>query len=194
MLSNLRKIRLCVVAMICSMATPCVGQLVDIITPSYQSTYDLTLQCPRQVLWTVHKNDLSSKVARQSWPFVSDIRHPLATATHEDFINSGFHRGHMCPAADRSATVDMMRSTFTMSNIAPQLPQVNTGTWKRTENFCRSAALLYDSVAVVAVPLFLNRDTLFIGRHRLAVPHAFLKAAWLPRNDSLIGVWMIWNK
>lgn len=194
MLSNLRKIRLCFVAMIYSVATPCVAQLVDIITPYYQSTYDLTLQCPRQVLWTVHKNDIGSKVARQSWHFVSDIRHPLATANHDDYINSGFHRGHMCPAADRSATVDMMRSTFTMSNIAPQLPQVNTGTWKRTENFCRSAALLYDSVAVVAVPLFLNRDTLLIGGHRLAVPHAFLKAAWLPRNDSIINVWMIWNK
>lgn len=194
MLSNLRKISFCVVAMICSMATPCVGQLVDIITPTYHSTYDLTLQCPRQVLWTVHKNDIGSKVARQSWHFVSDIRHPLATATHDDYLNSGFHRGHLCPAADRSATVDMMRSTFTMSNIAPQLPQVNTGTWKRTENFCRSAALIYDSVTVVAVPLFLNRDTLFIGGHRLAVPHAFLKAAWLPKNDSILHVWMIWNK
>lgn len=194
MLSNLRKISFSIVAMIYSVATPCVAQLVDIITPYYQSTYDLTLQCPRQVLWTVHKNDIGSKVARQSWHFVSDIYHPLATANHDDYINSGFHRGHLCPAADRSASVDMMRSTFTMSNIAPQLPQVNTGTWKRTENFCRSAALLYDSVAVVAVPLFLNRDTLFIGSHRLAVPHAFLKAAWLPANDSILNVWMIWNK
>ena len=194
MLSNLRKISFCVVAMICSMATPCVGQLVDIITPSYQSTYDLTLQCPRQVLWTVHKKDIGSKVARQSWHFVSDIYHPLATATHDDYINSGYHRGHMCPAADRSASIDMMHSTFTMSNIAPQLPHVNTGTWKRTENFCRSAAQLYDSVTIVAVPLFLNRDTLFVGGHRLAVPHAFLKAAWLPKNDSIINVWMIWNK
>lgn len=194
MLSIPRKIRFCVVALIYSMATPCVGQLVDIITPSYQSTYDLTLQCPRQVLWTVHKNDIGSKVARQSWHFVSDIYHPLATATHEDYVNSGYHRGHLCPAADRSASTDMMKSTFTMSNIAPQLPHVNTGTWKRTENFCRSAALLYDSVTVVAVPLFLNRDTLFVGGHRLAVPHAFLKAAWLPKNDSIINVWLIWNK
>lgn len=194
MLSNLRKLNMCVVAMICSLATPCSAQMVDIITPTYHSTYDLTLQCPRQVLWTVHKNDIGSKVARQSWHFVSDIRHPLATATHDDYLNSGFHRGHLCPAADRSATVDLMRSTFKMSNIAPQLPQVNTGTWKRTENFCRSAALLYDSVTVVAVPLFLNRDTLFIGSNRLAVPHAFLKAAWLPKNDSILNVWMIWNK
>lgn len=194
MLSNLRKINMFVVAMIYSMATPCFGQLVDVMTPSYKSTYDLTLQCPRQVLWTVHKNDVGTKAARQSWRFVSDIYHPLATATHEDYKNSGYHRGHMCPAADRSASVDMMKSTFTMSNIAPQTPSVNTGAWKRTENFCRSAALIYDSVAVVAVPLFLNRDTLFVGGHRLAVPHAFIKAAWLPKNDSILNVWMIWNK
>lgn len=100
----------------------------------------------------------------------------------------------MCPAQDRSADLRAMRSTFVLSNIAPQVPALNRGAWKKTENFCRSAALLYDTVQVVALPLFLDRDTTFIGSHRLAVPHAFIKAAWLPKNDSIIGIWMFWNK
>lgn len=169
------------------------AQLVTIKKGHFTSVYDLKLQCPRQVGWTVTPSDLGDTQRDPSWPFVQDVPNPLASATTSDYVGTGYDRGHLCPAQDRSNDLWSMRSTFVFSNIAPQAPSLNRGPWKRTEIFCRKAASIYDSVKVVALPLFLDRDTTFIGGHRLAVPHAFIKVAWLPLNDSIIGLWYFWN-
>ena len=170
------------------------AQMVVIKGDHYYSVYDVGLQCPRQVGWDVTPSDLGDTSREPSWAFSQDVPHPLATGNHYDNSRTGYDRGHMCPAQDRSCDLLAMRSTFVMSNIAPQVPRLNRGDWKKTESFCRSAARLYDTVQVLALPIFLNRDTMFIGSHRLAVPHAFIKAAWLPKNDSIIGLWWFWNK
>lgn len=169
-------------------------QKVTIDNGHFYSVYDVGIQCPLQVGWTVTPSDLGGASREPSWIFIQDVSHPLATGNHYDFSRTGYDRGHMCPAQDRSRDLLAMRSTFVMSNIAPQAPALNRGAWKKTEVFCRKAALLYDTVQVLALPVFLNRDTTFIGSHRLAVPHAFIKAAWLPKNDSIIGLWWFWNR
>lgn len=169
------------------------AQTITLVKDVYSSTYDLGLLCPRQVWWTLKASDIADVKRDPSWRFVDDIDHPLGLATHADFAKSGYHRGHMCPAKDRSFSIDAMRHTFTTSNIAPQVPAVNTGVWLQTERWCRAAAIMYDSVCVLAMPVFIDRDTVRIGRHRLAVPHAFFKACWLPKNDSVINAWFIFN-
>ena len=170
------------------------AQTVRVDGGTYLSVYDLGLQCPRQVMWMLRSADLGDASRNPAWRFDADIEDTLAVARHDDFKGSGFHRGHMCPAADRSSSLVAMRSTFKMSNVAPQMPAVNVGTWKSTETFCRSAAKTYDSVCVVAVPVFLDRDTVRLRRGRIAVPHAFFKAVWLPATDSVLNAWFIFNE
>lgn len=170
------------------------AQTIRVDKSVYSSVYDLQLQSPRQVWWTLRATDLGDTKREPSWKFMPDVPDPRAVARHEDFTHSGYDRGHLCPAADRSFSIDAMRSTFTISNICPQMPRVNRGTWKETEEWCRRAALQYDSICVLVVPVWLDRDTTYIGRHRLAVPHAFLKSAWTMRNDSVISSWFIFNK
>ena len=171
---------------------PADAQQVVIHKPEYTSVYDLQLRCPRQVEWSLRSHDLGDSSREPAWKFKNDV--PAGAARHQDYYNSGYDRGHLCPAQDRSAANAAMRATFTMSNIAPQVPALNRGPWKMSEVACRSLAIRYDSIQVVVVPLFLNRDTIFIGSHRLAVPHAFLKAAWNAANDSVIGCWFYFNK
>lgn len=171
-----------------------IAQTTTIRKAEFTSVYDLNLLCPQQVLWTLRAHDLGDTSREPSWTFVNDINDGRARARHHDFTHSGYDRGHLCPAQDRSAATAAMRSTFSMSNIAPQVPALNRGPWKMSEVACRSLAIRYDSIQVVVVPLFLNRDTIFIGSHRLAVPHAFLKAAWCAANDSVIGCWFYFNK
>lgn len=170
------------------------AQSVTIQTPQYRSVYNLNTLCPEQVSWTISRSDIGTVTREPSWTFTNSLLDTLGMATHADFTKSGYDRGHMCPAADRSHDLRAMRSTFELVNVAPQAPRLNRGAWKRTESFCRSAALLYGEVEVLTLPVFLNRDTTLIGSHRLAVPHAFFKAAWLPSNDSIIGVWFFFNK
>lgn len=175
-------------------ASPAIAQLYIVNKPQYRAVYDTHMNCPQQVLWNIHASDLGQVRREPSWRFTADLPRSLSLASHSDFARSGLHRGHMCPAADRSASRAQMRQTFQMSNVAPQVPSVNRGSWKETENICRAAALQFDSVCVVALPVFLNRDTACIGEHRLAVPHAFFKACWVADTDSVLYSWFIFNK
>ena len=169
-------------------------QAITIKNEVYSSVYDLNLLSPRQVTWTIHAADLGSCSRNPSWQFLPDIPDDRAVARHSDYNKSGYDRGHMCPAADRSFQIYAMRRTFATSNICPQVPSINRGSWKQTEEWCRNAALRYDSVRVLAVPIWLDLDTTFIGQHRLAVPHAFFKAVWVARTDSVINTWFIFNR
>lgn len=170
------------------------GQCVTIENDAYRSVYDLSLQCPMQVIWTLHRTDVGDIKREPSWRFTADIDSPLAVARHADYNHSGYHRGHLCPAADRSAVAQLMRQTFALSNVAPQLAQVNVGSWKRTENQTRNYLHDHDSVRVLVMPVFLPEDTLYIGKGHLAVPHAFFKAVWLPANDSVLSAWFVFNR
>lgn len=170
------------------------AQSIEVNKETYRSIYNLKLLCPAQVTWVLHRSDLGTVSREPSWPFVSDIPSPLAVGHHADYTHSGYDRGHLCPAADRSASVQLMRSTFSMSNICPQLPSLNRGAWKRTEIQCRQLATTYDSVSVVVIPVFLHQDTTYIGIHRLAVPHAFFKAVFSTKDSTVLGSWFLFNR
>lgn len=188
----MKKIRTILLALI----VPIVLQAQQIVVDKaeYRSVYDLGLLCPTQVFYTLHSSDMGDTSREPSWRFRADIKHPAAQARHSDFNKSGYHRGHLCAAADRSKTIEDMKATFAMSNVAPQLPSINCGSWKQTENSCRLAASIYDSVCVLVCPVFLHRDTARIGRHHIAVPHAFFKAVWCASNDSVLYSWFIFNQ
>ena len=174
---------------------PCVlvAQRITIEKEQYFSVYDIGLQCPVQVEWEVCAADLGAAKRKASWRFRNDIGHPSALANHDDFTKSGFQRGHLCPAADRSCSLVDIKQTFSMSNVVPQWPALNTGAWKATEIAVRNAVLLGDTISIVTIPVFLDRDTIRIGAHGVAVPHAFFKAAWCSGNDSIIGSWFFFN-
>lgn len=170
------------------------AQTARIRKPEYRSVYNLALLCPQQVEWTLRATDLGASSREPSWTFVNDIPDTRAVARHQDYTRTGYDRGHLCPAQDRSAATAAMRSTFAMSNIAPQVPALNRGPWKTTESYCRWLAREHDSVSVVVIPVFLQRDTAFIGSHSLAVPHGFFKAVWSAASDSVLGCWFFFNK
>jgi endonuclease G, mitochondrial len=55
-----------------------------------------------------------------------------------DYQYSGFDRGHLCPSADRTLSVDDNSNTFFMTNMMPQAPSNNRYAWANLENYCRS--------------------------------------------------------
>jgi endonuclease G len=55
-----------------------------------------------------------------------------------DYSGSGFDRGHMCPSADRTASVLDNSTTFLMTNMVPQAPDNNQGPWAQFENYLRT--------------------------------------------------------
>lgn len=57
--------------------------------------------------------------------------------TQNDYRNSGFDRGHLCPSADRTRSVSVNSATFVMTNMMPQSPNNNRETWRFLEEYSR---------------------------------------------------------
>ena len=151
--------------------------------------YDPGLGIPRQVAWSILPGDLGEVKRDPSFRFKADKAQPRPRVTSGLYAHSGYQRGHMCPAADRSASRRSMRSTFLMSNVCPMAPALNMGAWKSLEAQARKEAVTLGKCSVIAAPIFFPVDTAWIGRGRVAVPHAFFKRIWDAQSDSLI-----WSK
>lgn len=178
----------------CLVMFQAVAQTVLVENTAFRCKYDQRLQIPTETRWTVHKSDIGKSKREPSWRFVSDLPQPLGIATHGSYKGSGFHRGHMCPAADRSCSTQYMRQTFVMSNICPQYPSVNVGLWKKTEECERKLALRHGAVNVLTIPMFFDKDTIWIGGGKVAVPHAYLKLIYNINPDTLYNIFFVWNR
>lgn len=178
------KIRVLTLAISIFLISPAISQ--SWVDGRYSVEYDTTLKIPRRVTWDLCSDDIGSVKRISSMKFYSDDDIPGKTAEPTDYNQSGYDRGHMCPAADRSCSRRAMMATFSMENIAPQVPALNRGAWKRIEDACRRYAKGGHPVTVIADAIFWQTDTLRIGRSRVAVPHAFVKTVRLQANDSII--------
>lgn len=153
---------------------------------TYVVVYSPALRIPLTVDWVLRKSDLGTSKRESSWRFAEDTRVSRPRASHSDYTRSGFDRGHMVPATDRSATISAMRSTFIMTNVCPQVPSLNRGSWKRLEDGCRAIAKHGQALHIHVDALFWQADTQRIGRDSVAVPHAFVKSVYSYPGDSLL--------
>jgi endonuclease G len=135
-------------------------------------------------LWVAHTltpEQLNGAAPRSSrFRLDRDLASP--SAADRDYRFSGFHRGHLAPAADFSSP-DAVRATFLLSNAVPQTPSVNTGAWRRIENAIRLAARAADRVHVFTGALF-EGEPKTIGPNQVAVPSHTYKVVLLIQCDS----------
>ena len=97
---------------------------------------------------------------------------PVVTS---DYSKSGYDRGHMAPAADMKWSEQAMRESFYMTNICPQLHNLNAGDWKDLEEMARSWAQQYGNIYIACGPI-VEAEYPTIGKtHTIAVPAAFYK-------------------
>ena len=59
-----------------------------------------------------------------------DISEPYQVIS-KDYSHSGYDRGHMAPAADMKFSAQAMTECFYMSNMCPQLHNLNAHSWER---------------------------------------------------------------
>jgi endonuclease G len=116
----------------------------------YVTVFSKSLKYPVLVEWWVTKEKLSChKLIPRQDKFAPD---PLLTAHTDlanDYVGSGYDRGHMAPAADNQCSgQDAMIECFYFSNMAPQYGQLNRGDWKTLEMRTRELARSLDSIKV----------------------------------------------
>src|SRR5262249_28585177 len=104
--------------------------------PQYVLSYNAEQRRPNWVCWRLRQEDIG-KAARSAFEPDPDLPAGIAKVKSSVYDDSGFDRGHMCPAKDRSNSPENIAATFFMTNIVPQAPHCNQRAWERLEDYCR---------------------------------------------------------
>lgn len=122
--------------------------------------YSDNLRQPNWASWHYTTSDSGSS-GRSSY-FYQDTTLPpgFYQVLTSDYSGSGYDRGHMCPSADRTDTVEHNDETFFMSNMIPQAPDNNQGIWANLETYSRAIAASNEVLVICGPQGFgTNRTT-----------------------------------
>ena len=111
------------------------------------------------VAFRLRRVDLLKPVAKKKVNYRIDSKVPENhRVVYDDYTNTGFHRGHLAPAASMKWSAHAMKDSFFMTNMAPQVGNgFNNGIWKSLERRMRTWACQRDILYVVTGPLYEDR-------------------------------------
>ncbi len=152
----------------------------------YSLCYDEDKEVARWVAWRLTASGLRARHVRRTDDYRPDTAIRTGSATPEDYRRSGYDRGHLLPAGDRTFSREAMSETFLMSNIAPQEHAFNGGVWRELEHDSRQWAKQKGELYVVVGPIYGPRPKR-IGKEGVAVPRAFFRVLLDPEAEQAIG-------
>ncbi|MCJ2125538.1 DNA/RNA non-specific endonuclease [Methylobacterium sp. J-077] len=140
-----------------------------------------------------HASVAEARTVARDDSFHEETRLPDAErASLEDYVRSGFDRGHLAPAGDMP-TLSAQAESFSLANIVPQNRVLNRGLWADIEEGTRRLASRRGSIFVVTGVIF-SGDAVQQIKGGVLVPTQLFKAlydpasgeagAYLARNDE----------
>lgn len=131
---------------------------------------------------TVFSTEIAQERIKKT-PRTDDFRADKRIAdspTPADYTNTGYDRGHMAAAANADDPIEMSE-TFLMTNMTPQLPNVNRVVWKNIEE--RTRTLPFNHVITGAT---YPANPKVIGKNKVPVPSALYKIVYLASGNIAI--------
>ena len=119
---------------------------------NYTSHYSKSKKYPVMVEWweTKAKIACATPLPRKD-NFKPDPLLPTETDLANDYVGSGYDRGHLMPAkSNQCQTQSVQDECFYFSNMAAQTHRLNAGDWKSLETLTREIAAREDSVHIWA--------------------------------------------
>ena len=151
--------------------TSTTGQIVH--HEGYSLSYSEPHEQAEWVAYELKKSHLSNTNFKRPY-FEVDKSVKTKAAHWRSYKNSGYDRGHLCPAGDRKYSQFTHDETFLTSNISPQKHEFNAGVWNRLEQKVRYWANRNDGVFVVTGGILQN-NLKTIGDDKVSVPNQFYK-------------------
>ena len=140
----------------------------------YMISYNSDNKIPNWVAWHLTTEHVDGNYKRMGG-YQEDTSVPMPRATKEDYNNTKWSHGHMCPAADNKWDQKAMIESNLLTNICPQDKSLNSGLWNKIEQDCRRWAKKYGDVYIACGPVLLNNKHETIGDNNIVVPEAFFK-------------------
>jgi endonuclease G len=119
---------------------------------NYTSHFSKSKKYPVMVEWFETKATIGcpTPLPRKD-NFKPDPKLPVETNIGNDYINSGYDRGHLMPAkSNQCQTQAVQDECFYYSNMSAQTHRLNAGDWKSLETLTRTWALTNDSIHIWA--------------------------------------------
>lgn len=156
----------------------------------------------RQAKWTleiINRNDYLLNETERMNNFRADIRIPHRfRAGLNAYRASGYDRGHLVASANNDILEIQNSETFLLSNMSPQLAQLNRGMWKKLEDAIRvlnDKKEILETYVLTAPIFYFDRTIVTIGDANdnlgidIPVPHAFVKSVLAEDNRGNLRLW-----
>jgi len=166
------------------------GQIVNRI--GYAFCYSEQHEQPLWVTYELTDKEALTKVAQRRNNFRKDPLVKTSSAFLDDYVNSGYDRGHLAPAADMAWSEVAMSDSFYLSNMSPQNPSLNRGMWAQLERHCRTWAVENGKVHIVTGPV-IQAGYSSIGKNEVTIPQWYYKICVSPEKRKGIA-FLIPNK
>lgn len=139
----------------------------------YNLSYNEAHEQAEWVAYTLSKKDIQ-RIDRKRPYFIEDPKVKTKSASWRNYKNSGYDRGHLCPAGDKRYSKEAHDETFYTSNITPQKHDFNAGIWNKLEQKTRYWAKKYKHLYVITGGV-LEPNLKTIGKEKVSVPKEFYK-------------------
>lgn len=142
-----------------------------------------------QADWVVYRltRDMVHGGIKRTNDFRPDPTVATSSATVNDYMRSGYDKGHLVPAGDMKWSQTAMSESFFMSNMSPQEPGFNRGIWENLESAVRAWADINEELYVVTGPVVVG-DYRTIGENGVAVPLYYYKVLLDIKEPGLKGL------
>ena len=146
--------------------------------------YDAAAKLPKYVTYTLLPQNALGCVVRTN-AFVKDETTPNG-ATPQDYVGTGYDKGHAAPDGDLSWDQQVEYESFLMTNMYPQHGSLNRGIWKLLETSIRGWTVQRNQSYTIYVGGVYNNTDKVIGKG-IVVPHGFYKIVINNQTNEVAG-------
>lgn len=140
----------------------------------YLVAYDAPVKIPAYVAYTLKPENALGCFPRTN-AFVADQSLKGTGARPDDYVGTGYDKGHAAPDGDLSYTQQVEYESFLMTNMYPQHGSLNRGIWKLLETSVRGWAVQRKQSFTIYVGAFYGAGNETIGAGKVIVPHGYYK-------------------
>ncbi len=128
---------------------------------SYVMLYDTDTKNAKWVYEILNKSTVPFHYKKQTFKkddTIDDGKQALDSMNGFKDEDKDYVRGHLAAAANHMWCQEAYKDTYLISNMTPQMSNINNGIWKTLENYCRNLIDKVRNVHVYTGPLYQNND------------------------------------